>query len=116
MVEERMKMDDETTAIQLHEMLLEQDNIVIPLRTILRCRTVIGRTFRGSVYCQLIRDRNKVKRLRWAQEHTSEEFSDVIFSKVDSSMEGPDVTSNMLPGFFVAFFCRDGVLLCFVCG
>ena len=79
MVEEQMNKDDETTATQLHQMLLEQD-IVISLCTFLRYRTVLGWTFRGSTYCQLIRHENKVKRLRWAQEHTSEEFSDVIFS------------------------------------
>ena len=65
LVEEQMNKDDETTATQLHQMLLELD-IVITLRTILRCRTVLGWTFRGSTYCQLIRGENKVKRLRWA--------------------------------------------------
>ena len=53
LVEEQMNKDDETTATQLHQMLLELD-IVITLRTILRCRTVLGWTFRGSTYCQLI--------------------------------------------------------------
>ena len=41
------------------------------LKTVLRCRAALGWTFRGSVYCQLIRQQNKVKRLQWAQEHLS---------------------------------------------
>ena len=79
MVEQRMQEDDESTATQLHQMLLEHD-IVISLRTVLRCRTTLGWTFRGSAYCQLIRDANKVKRLDWARQHTEEEFNDVIFT------------------------------------
>jgi transposase len=79
LVEQRMQEDDESTATQLHQMLLEQD-MVISLRTVLRCRTSLGWTFRGSAYCQLIRDANKVKRLHWARQHTEEEFNDVIFT------------------------------------
>ena len=78
-VEHQMQEDDETTATQLHQMLFEQD-IVISLRTVLRCRTSLGWTFRGSAYCQLIRDENKVKRLHWARQYMEEEFSDVIFT------------------------------------
>ena len=74
-----MQEDDESTATQLHQMLLEHD-IVISLRTVFRCRTTFGWTFRGSVYCQLISDANKVKRLDWARQHTEEEFNDVIFT------------------------------------
>ncbi len=54
LVEEQMQRDDEITAHQLHHMLLEQ-GITISFRTILRCRIVLGWTFRGSAYCQLIR-------------------------------------------------------------
>ena len=78
-VEHQMQEDDETTATQLHQMLFEQ-GIVISLRTVLRCRTSLGWTFRGSAYCQLIQDENKVKRLHWARQHMEEEFNDVIFT------------------------------------
>ena len=81
-VEERMRNDDETTAYQLHQ-LLTSKGYGISLRTILRCRTALGWTFRGSSYCQLIRDVNKTKRLEWAQEYLSEAesgFEDVIWS------------------------------------
>ena len=79
LVEEKMKEDDETTATQLHYMLLD-NGITISLRTVLRCRTILGWTFRGSAYCQLIRQVNKEKRLLWAQQHTTEAFDDVIFT------------------------------------
>ena len=36
--------------------------------------------FRGSAYCQLIRDVNKEKRLAWECEHLGEAFDDVIFT------------------------------------
>ena len=58
-VEEQMRLDDETTAYQLHA-LLHQKGFPLSLRTILRCRSSLGWTFRGSAYCQLIRDVNKV--------------------------------------------------------
>lgn len=78
-VEEQMRKDDETTAYQLHQLLSEK-GYSISLRTILRCRTTLGWTFRGSAYCQLIRDANKVKRLQWTQEHRDDSFDDVIWT------------------------------------
>ena len=64
-VEQQMRSDDETTANQLH-VLLSRLGYSLSLRTILRCRTILGWTFRGSAYCQLIRHANKEKRLDWA--------------------------------------------------
>ena len=55
-----MQTDDETTAYQLHA-LLQHNGFLLSLRTVLRCRTQLGWTFRGSSYCQLIRETNKVK-------------------------------------------------------
>ena len=81
-VEEQMRVDDETTAYQLHQ-LLTSKGYGLSLRTILRCRTALGWTFRGSSYCQLIRDVNKTKRLEWAREFVSEAesgFEDVIWT------------------------------------
>ena len=34
-----------------------------------------GWTFRGSAYCQLIRDTNKIKRVQWCVEHLHDSFS-----------------------------------------
>ena len=78
-VEDQMRLDDETTAYQLHRILTEK-GYSISLRTILRCRTALGWTFRGSAYCQLIREVNKGKRLAWAIEHFDDTFDDVIWS------------------------------------
>ena len=78
-VENQMQLDDETTAVQLHR-LLNDCGYSVSLRTILRCRTSLGWTFRGSAYCQLIREANKEKRLVWATNHIHETFNDVIFT------------------------------------
>ena len=80
-VEEQMRLDDETTAHQLHKMLTSK-GYSISLSTILRCRTSLGWTFRGSSYCQLIRHANKAKRLEWATNnpYSDEAFENVIFT------------------------------------
>ena len=77
--EERMRLDDETTATQLHA-LLNSRSYSLSLRTVLRCRTSLGWTFRGSSYCQLIRNANKVKRLEWAKENIGKDFGDVVWT------------------------------------
>lgn len=78
-VEEQMRADDETTAVQLHK-LLNDKGYTISLRTVLRCRVSLGWTFRGSSYCQLIRGVNKEKRLTFARQILGENFNNVIFT------------------------------------
>ena len=78
-VEEQMRLDDETTAFQLHRLLTEK-GYNLTRRTVLRCRTELGWTFRGSSYCQLIREANKEKRLDWAQRNRNDTFEDVVWS------------------------------------
>ena len=78
-VKQQMRLVDETTAHQLHQLLRDR-GYSLSLRTVLRCRTSLGWTFRGSSYCQLIREPNKLKRLEWAQKHINDEFDDVIWS------------------------------------
>ena len=75
-VEEQMRLDDETTATQLHA-LLNSRGYSLSLMTILRCCTSLGWTFRGSSYCQLIQNAIKVKRLEWAKENIRKDFGDV---------------------------------------
>ena len=53
LVNERMEKDDETTATQLHQMLIEHGTLVL-LQTILRYRSALGWMFCGSAYCQLM--------------------------------------------------------------
>ena len=78
-VEEKMQNDDETTAIQMF-CHLQEKGFSISRRTVLRWRTSLGWTFRGSAYCQLIRDKNKEKRLIWAQKNIKLNFENVIWS------------------------------------
>ena len=78
-VDDQMELDDETTAYQLHTVLVNR-GYNITLRTILRCRKALGWTFRGSAYCLLIRDMNKKKRLEWALEYKDDQFLDVIYT------------------------------------
>ena len=78
-VNEQMRLDDETTAYQLHQMLIQRGH-AISLRTILRCRTTLGWTFRGSAYCQLIREANKEKRLAFARQYLDDDFKNVIWT------------------------------------
>ena len=78
-VDETMRKDDETTACQLHAMLVAR-GYRIALRTVLRCRTSLGWTFRGSAYCQLIREANMTKRLLWAQQYLNDSFENVVWT------------------------------------
>ena len=74
-----MVADDEITAVQLHTHLAK-NGYNISLATILRCCSSLGWTFRGSAYCQLIRDANKIKRMEWAKKNLEEKFEDVIYN------------------------------------
>lgn len=78
-VEQQMQADDETTALQLYEILLRH-GISISLTTVLRSRKQLGWTFRGAAYCQLIREANKQKQLEWAQNNIGDDFENVIWS------------------------------------
>ena len=78
-----MREDDEATATQLHT-LLTACGVSISLSTILRSRSMLGWTFRGSKYCQQIRHQNKDKRFIWVADNYSEYldkgFENVIWS------------------------------------
>ena len=74
-----MRNDDETTATQLQAILASQ-NMYVSLATIVRNRQDLGWTYRGSAYCQLIRQQNKEKRLDWARTYINDDFNNVIWS------------------------------------
>ena len=57
LVKQQTRDDDETTAVQLHTLLLRHGHTM----TVLRCRAALGWTLSGSAYCQLIRQQNKVR-------------------------------------------------------
>jgi transposase len=79
LVDDIMEEDDETTAHQIHRKL-QARGFNLSLRTILRCRKALGWNYRGSAYCQMIRQANKAKRLEWAQQNQSDNFEDVIWT------------------------------------
>jgi len=78
-VEEEMRRDDETTASQLH-VILTRKGYHLNLATILRCQTMLGWVYRGSTYCQVIREANKLKRLEWARKNQGDRFDNVVFT------------------------------------
>lgn len=82
-IEDAMQEDDETTATQLQAKLASQ-GVYVSLSTILRNRRQLGWIYRGSAYCQLIRNENKQKRLEWAHTNIHNSFDDVIWSDESS--------------------------------
>jgi len=66
-----MRTNDESMAIQLHAILLSE-GYSLSLTMILRCRKTPGRTFRGSEYCQMVREANKAKCLKWTMKYRHE--------------------------------------------
>ena len=78
-VDGELEKNDETTGLELCKRLRE-DGHTISVSTALRCRKKLGWTHRGSSYCQLIRDANKVKRVDWAKECINDDFANVIFT------------------------------------
>ena len=62
MIESTMREDDETTATQL-KAKLAAEGVYVSLTMILHNRRQLGWIYEGSVYCQLIRNQNKQKRL-----------------------------------------------------
>lgn len=81
-VEAQMREDDEMTAVQLCA-LLRSNGYNVSHSTILRSRTSLGWNFRSSVYCQMIRQANKIRRLEWARKYVHEAetgFWDVVYT------------------------------------
>lgn len=95
LVEAQMQYDDETSEAQLQTVLRAQGHN-LSLSTILRCRTNLGWSSRGTAYCQLIREQNKVIRLTWAKENLGKDFNNIIWK---------DETSVQLESHR-RFFCR----------
>ena len=78
-VEQQMRLDDETSAYQLHGLLVSR-GYSLSIQTILRCRAALGWTFRGSAYCQLIGEENKQKRLDFVHQYKDDPFDNVIYT------------------------------------
>ena len=78
-IDNTMERDDETTAKELQS-VLESNGISVCARTALKGRRLLGWTRRGTAYCQMIRERNRVKRLEWAKKVLGATFEDVIWT------------------------------------
>ena len=83
MIDEQMQKDDETTGLELKR-ILEKEGYVASVSSILRWRTEIGWTSKGTSYCQMIREVNKRKRMEWATKNVGLSFDNVIFSDESS--------------------------------
>lgn len=79
-IEACMKENDETTAKQLVTVLKANHGLDVSTTTVLRARRRLGWSYRGSAYCQLIRDINKTRRLDWAKNHLNDDFFDVVWT------------------------------------
>ena len=79
LIEAAMRQDDETTATQL-QAILAHYQVYVSLATIVRNRRELGWVYRGSAYCQLIRNANKEKRSDFARTYLHDNFDDVIWS------------------------------------
>ena len=78
-IDQMMHGDNETTTAQIRTHLHAQ-GMEMSVSTILRGCRLLGWTYRGSAYCQLIRDVNKEKRLQWARDHLNDEFTNVVWT------------------------------------
>ena len=78
-----MHTDDETTATQLVK-IVNATGYDISTNTIVRARRILGWTFHGSRYCQIIRTQNKEKRMEWACENLHKNFENIVWT--DESM------------------------------
>ncbi len=85
MIEDVMQRDDQTTAIQIRSYLAGQGH-ELSLTTIRRGRCKLGWTFRGSAYCQLIRQANKEKQFQWGRAQLDDDFKDVLWTD-ETSMQ-----------------------------
>ena len=82
-INKEMENNDELTAKQLHERLLEKwPHLSISVTTVKRMRRMLGWVVTRPKYCQLIRDSNKQKRLAWCLDRIAAQdtFDNVIFT------------------------------------
>lgn len=74
-----MTRDDETTAKEL-QLVAASNGTSVCAKTVLKGRSLLGWTRRGTAYCQMIRERNRAKRLEWARSNLGTTFEDVIWT------------------------------------
>ena len=80
-IESQMRKNDETTSRQIQKRLA-RCGVTVHDSTVRRSRKEQGWTLQNTRYCQLIRDRNKIKQLQFAQKviQTGDTFGNIIFT------------------------------------
>ena len=81
-IDEKMMSNDELTSGEIQKLLNVERGVNVSTSTICNTRRKIGWKHEKARYCQLIRDRNKVKRFVFCLRAMNEKdgFEDVIFS------------------------------------
>ena len=82
-IDDLLAKDDEITCTQLHQQLHDKfPQVKVSLATVKRAKKDLGWVSSTPHYCQLIREKNKAKRLEWCQKcvNDDERFSDVIWT------------------------------------
>ena len=82
-IEAQMRDNDETTVTQLLQLLNDQ-GFNISKSTIIQTRKLLKWTFHRSSYCQMIRAKNKEKRVKWATDNQANKFENIVWT--DESM------------------------------
>ena len=82
-VDEQMRVDDETTATQFH-VLLTNYSYSLSLCTILHSQMTLGWIFQDSAYCQLVHDTNKKKQLKWDCKYKNYNLANIVFTDESS--------------------------------
>ena len=88
-IDNALASNDELTSQNLRDLLVADfPELRISLNTVKRARHQLGWVVSNPKYCQLIRDINKEKRMKWCNEmiKNEEQFDDVIFTDESSVM------------------------------
>ena len=74
-IEKPMEKDGETSGSDL-----KAEGVEVSVSSVLRWRKDLGRTSKGTSYCQMICDANKKRRLQFAHETKEMTFDDIIYT------------------------------------
>ena len=79
-IDESYEKNDELTASNLRRQLAEKFEVSFALSKIKRIRRALGWYADKTKYCQLVKERNRAKRLVFAQTYLTDNFADVIWT------------------------------------
>ena len=80
-IDQCMLQNDELTTRNLHEKLLEAYPGLMSIETVRRAHSKLGWVSTTPKYCQLIREINKEKRLKWCNElDENDTFDDIVWT------------------------------------